>query len=220
MVSDKGVPRETLVYTLDNRGPYEVVRTCGHAVDWSRLQADRLEAVVVPVHHGCTCYEGTIRALRALPDPPHVLALCYDSGPAVVHRVFLAGGRAAVSIVQPMPDLLRALEDLLRTGFHYNALAEGYLTAKGAPETMAPPVKLGAREVELLRLLCCPEEHTYKQIAVLMVVSLSSIHTMRERLFTKLNVKSKAGLVLAAKALGLLEPEPDQLTAGATGPMA
>lgn len=64
-------------------------------------------------------------------------------------------------------------------------------------------IKLTDREAEFMRLACT--EYTYQQIAEEMNVTLKTIDGYRERLSSKLNIKSRVGLVMHAIKRGLVE---------------
>lgn len=57
-------------------------------------------------------------------------------------------------------------------------------------------VQLNAREIEFIKL--CASELTYKEIANKMQISARTAEGYREQLFTKLDVKSRQGLILYA----------------------
>jgi two-component system invasion response regulator UvrY len=69
---------------------------------------------------------------------------------------------------------------------------------------MKMPV-LSATEIYFLKLCC--SELTYKEIANKMKTTTGSIAGFRNRLFEKLNVNSRTGLVTIAFAMGLVSPE-------------
>ncbi|WP_428328067.1 response regulator [Mucilaginibacter sp.] len=58
------------------------------------------------------------------------------------------------------------------------------------------PIILNPRELEFLRL--ASSELTYKEIADQMCISIRTVDGYRDHLFTKLNIKSRIGLVLYA----------------------
>lgn len=58
--------------------------------------------------------------------------------------------------------------------------------------------KISPREMELIRLICNDREYTYQEIAHIMSVHLRTVDGFRKSLFSKLNMKSKTGLVMFA----------------------
>lgn len=72
------------------------------------------------------------------------------------------------------------------------------------PGDHAPRVdRLTESERRFIRLCCHAEGLAYKQIAHLMGVTLSTLHTHRRKVFKKLMVPSRTALVLLAVRLGL-----------------
>jgi DNA-binding CsgD family transcriptional regulator len=61
-----------------------------------------------------------------------------------------------------------------------------------------------ATEIEFLKLVCT--ELTYKEIAIQMKLNPRSIDTIRDSLFTRLDVKSRVGLAMYAIRHGIVNP--------------
>jgi DNA-binding CsgD family transcriptional regulator len=58
--------------------------------------------------------------------------------------------------------------------------------------------KISPREMELMRLICNDREYTYQEIAHIMSIHVRTVDGFRKSLFSKLNMKSKTGLVMFA----------------------
>ena len=58
--------------------------------------------------------------------------------------------------------------------------------------------KISPREMEFVRLICNDREYTYQEIAHIMNVHVRTVDGFRKSLFSKLNIKSKTGLVMFA----------------------
>ena len=58
--------------------------------------------------------------------------------------------------------------------------------------------KISPREMEFVRLICNDREYTYQEIAHIMTVHVRTVDGFRKSLFSKLNIKSKTGLVMFA----------------------
>jgi DNA-binding NarL/FixJ family response regulator len=98
-------------------------------------------------------------------------------------------------------DYRRAMDSLIRRGFHYSEVITGKLIHAVSQldepeESLKSLVTLNAREIDFLRMVC--SEMTYKEIAEKMFLSARTIDGYRDALFEKLNVKSRVGLVLYA----------------------
>jgi DNA-binding NarL/FixJ family response regulator len=128
-----------------------------------------------------------------------ILALSmYDNENSIIRMMKNGAKGYILKEVDPL-DFRRALDALLRKGFHYSELITGKLihaiSLLGEPdETIKSVVSLNAREIEFLKFVCT--EMTYKEIAEKMFLSARTIDGYRDALFEKLNVKSRVGLVL------------------------
>ncbi|RZL17825.1 MAG: response regulator transcription factor, partial [Pedobacter sp.] len=95
-------------------------------------------------------------------------------------------------------ELLQAMIDVSAKGFHYNKLLNTDIIeslVNAVNEQNSEP-DLTDRELQLLRLSCT--DKSYKEIADLMFLSPRTIESFKERLYEKLNVKTRQGLVLYA----------------------
>lgn len=89
-------------------------------------------------------------------------------------------------------ELLEAIKELYTKGIHFNSMVTGKLLHTVLHQQ--PNEVLTDRELDFLRLCCT--ELTYKEIASEMCVSVRTIDYYRDALFTKLNLRSRTGLVL------------------------
>jgi two-component system, NarL family, invasion response regulator UvrY len=94
-------------------------------------------------------------------------------------------------------ELKQALDDIRNKGFYYSELVSGTManTIKNESKKSDKPI-LNDREIKFLELACT--EMTYKEIADKMCLSFRTIDGYRDNLFSKLNVKSRVGLVIYA----------------------
>ena len=58
--------------------------------------------------------------------------------------------------------------------------------------------KISPREMEFMSLICNDREYTYQEIAHIMAIHVRTVDGFRKSLFSKLNMKSKTGLVMFA----------------------
>jgi DNA-binding NarL/FixJ family response regulator len=102
-----------------------------------------------------------------------------------------------LKVIQPAL-LEHALKEVYTNGFYYtenvsNTLMNSLNSSNGNNDR---EIILKEKELEFLKLACT--EMTYKQIADDMFLSPKTIENYREALFSKLNVKTRIGLVLYA----------------------
>lgn len=91
----------------------------------------------------------------------------------------------------------KAIDDITAFGF-YNSelLRQAVKSIQNRKESPVEKMKkeITPRELEFIKLLCGPGDYTYKAIAEIMKVSLSTVDGYRESLFFKLGVTSKTNL--------------------------
>ena len=130
-----------------------------------------------------------------------ILALSqYDNEHSIIRMMKNGCKGYILKDIDPL-QFRRALDSLLRKGFHYSELISGKLIhavsqLDESEEALKSIVSLNAREIDFLKLVC--SEMTYKEIAEKMYLSARTIDGYRDNLFEKLNVKSRVGLVLFA----------------------
>ncbi len=129
-----------------------------------------------------------------------------------------AGELDAASRLLAVADVWRTLSEDVRTGSAMQPVAasrcitrmpldrdavRAVLAAADAPSASFPPlpVDLTERELEVLRLLA--GGRTKRQVAELLFVSHSTVHTHTVHIYTKCGVSTRAGLAMFAMRHGL-----------------
>jgi len=130
-----------------------------------------------------------------------ILALSMHDNESSIIRMMKNGAKGYILRDISTMDYRRAMDSLIRRGFHYSEVITGKLIHAVSQlvepdESLKSVVKLNAREIDFLRMVC--SEMTYKEIAEKMFLSARTIDGYRDALFEKLNVKSRVGLVLYA----------------------
>lgn len=105
------------------------------------------------------------------------------------------------------PDELKfALHSVMQAGYYYSNHTTGRLVnlfRNNAEGHMGlHKAMLSVQELQFLHLAC--SDLTYKQIAQKMGLNPRSVDTLRDQLFTKLDVKSRVGLALVTIKHGLV----------------
>ena len=135
-----------------------------------------------------------------------VLALTTSDEEKVILQMLRAGAKGYL-LKDIHPSVLhKAIIETHEKGFYYTEqVSETLLHAHKIDSKNLPTVDLKPRELELLKYTA--KELTYKEIAEKMFLSPKTIDGYREKLFTKLDVKSRIGLVLYAFKEGLVDEE-------------
>ena len=124
----------------------------------------------------------------------HILALSmFDQEKEIIDMLKAGAGGYMVKESKPS-DLLLAIKTMIDKGFYINELVSGRLLVSLKQAQTKPTFT----ERELVFLQYCSTELTYKEIASLMNVSPRTVDNYRESLFSKLNIKSRTGLVVYA----------------------
>jgi LuxR family maltose regulon positive regulatory protein len=141
--------------------------------------------VLESLHHRAEALDSLARALTA-------------GVPAGLLRPFLEAG-------EPLQRLLAEAGRRPATGEHVRALRAAGSAATSSLTTTDGPgqERLSDRELEVLRLLATPLSGP--QIARQLFVSINTLRTHTKRIFTKLDVNTRAAAVSRAADLGLLQ---------------
>lgn len=102
-------------------------------------------------------------------------------------------------------ELKQAIDAVIRSGFYYSHNSTGKLLnlfrKDGMNNFQLRHTLLHDTEIIFLKMIC--SEMTYKEIASRMKLNPRSIDNLRDNLFTKLDVKSRVGLVMYAIRHGI-----------------
>ncbi len=133
-----------------------------------------------------------------------VLALTMEDEEKTILQMLRAGAKGYL-LKDIHPSVLhKAIYETLEKGFYYTEqVSDTLLHADKIKFNSLPKVTLKPRELEFLKLAC--KELTYKEVAEIMCLSPKTIDGYREKLFSKLNIKSRIGLVLYAFKENLVE---------------
>lgn len=136
-----------------------------------------------------------------------VLALSmYDNETSII-RMLKAGAKGYILKDSDPADLKSAIESLMVKGFHYSdhvnsRMMNAMNQMDEESNSLKSLVLLSEREIDFLKNTCT--ELTYKEIAEKMIVSVRTIDGYRDRLFEKLDVKTRVGLVMYAIKNGIV----------------
>jgi DNA-binding NarL/FixJ family response regulator len=135
----------------------------------------------------------------------NVLALSmFDEDIAVIGMLKAGAGGYVIKESSPH-ELYNAISEIKEKGFYINEMVSGKMLKNvQTPENAGSNgVLLTEREKEFIEF--CVSELTYKEIADRMKIAPRSVENYRENLFTKLQTKSRVGLVLFAIKNGIVK---------------
>jgi DNA-binding NarL/FixJ family response regulator len=136
----------------------------------------------------------------------HILMLTmYDSEFSLI-RLLQSGVKGFLKKDIHPAELKVAIQTVLQSGFYYSNHTTGKLANlfrnNKEGNMLLNQVILSEQEIQFLKLAC--SDLTYKEIAQKMHLNPRSIDTLRDHLFTKLDVRSRVGLAIVAIRNGVV----------------
>ena len=137
-----------------------------------------------------------------------VLALSmYDTESAII-RMLKCGAKGYLLKDSDPAELKEALDNLFSKGYYNSELINSKMmqviyNIDNESNDITKLIQITEKEAEFLKLICT--ELTYKEIAEKMMVSNSTVNNHREKLFEKLNLKTRIGLAMFAVRNGVVQ---------------
>ena len=134
-----------------------------------------------------------------------VLALSMMDDEQSIVRMLKSGVKGYLLKDAHPSELLNAMNTISDNGFYYTDFVTGRLinSLNENDSSKKQHQQLTEREIQFL-CLCC-SEYSYKEIADKLYISPRTADGYRDKLFEKLNIKSRVGLVLFAIRNGLFK---------------
>ncbi len=184
-----------LVNSFNGFTVLEVLKNGQELIDY--LQAKNVKPDIIlldlkmPVLNGID----TMKWLRKHLPEQKALALSMDDDENFILKMIRLGCRGyLLKDIEPK-EFLKALNAVIESGYYFNSeVSEALNNSNSINEIEFKP--LTKREMEFLQYAC--SEMTYKEVADKMNLSPKTIDGYRENLFSKLQVKSRVGMVIFA----------------------
>ena len=127
-----------------------------------------------------------------------VIALTMEDNESTIIKMLNAGAKGYLLKDMSPENLFQAIHIVHEKGIFYTDLVtQSLLRVKSETKTEKFLMEtLNVRELEFIKLAC--SELTYREIADKMFVSPRTIDGYRDSIFTKINVKTRVGIVLFA----------------------
>jgi DNA-binding NarL/FixJ family response regulator len=129
---------------------------------------------------------------REAPDTKIVVLTRHDEDDYVMAAI-RAGVKGYVLKSQPASELIRAMRDVSAGGLYLSPRVSGLVVGSLMSRSHTPQDPLSARERQMLKLIA--EEHSTKECASLLEISVKTAESHRTRLMQKLGIHTTAGLV-------------------------
>ncbi|HOZ41040.1 MAG: response regulator transcription factor [Flavobacteriales bacterium] len=212
IVDDHILVRKGLVELINGIGGYLVVLEASNGLELVRALEKGPDVQLALVDLNMPVMNGfeTLAWMKQHAPSIRPLALTFEGSEEAVVKAVRNGARGFL-LKDIEPEVLRfALDRVMEAGYYHTDLVHNSLVNNMDQQTSHERAKaeilaqLSPRELEFLRMLCDPDEHTYEEIGAAMNVHRRTIDGYRETLFRKLGVKSKTGAVVYAVRWGLL----------------
>lgn len=204
LADDHAILRKGLTYIVNALEDYEVVM---EAADGAELIAnienstEKPDICIMDIQmHGMNGYDATHHIRKRWPDIS-VLALSMHYNEFSIIRMLRGGAKGFLPKEAGPKDLEAAMNAILNGYVYYSDLVSEATVSKANNTSLAKKQDLNKNE--LLFLAYCCSDHSYKEIAEKMNISLRTVDWYRDKLSEKLNIKTRPGLVVFALQIGV-----------------
>jgi DNA-binding NarL/FixJ family response regulator len=162
--------------------------------------------IVMPVKDGIFA---TRQLKEELPEI-NVIALSMFNEDNLVVDMLDAGAKGYLLKNADKKEIMEAIRSVYKQVPYYCSSTSGKLAKMIAQSRFNPFTKIGKlsfsdKEMEIIKLLC--HEHSNKEIAEKLSLSVRTVEGHRLKIFEKVGVKSTTGLVIYAMKNGIFKPE-------------
>jgi len=208
LVDDHQLLRNALATLIDRSDICQVVIQCNNGKDFINTLRDENYPDVLLLDMNMPEMDGYDTAVWLQNKHPRIKTLMltmYDSEIAMI-RLLQVGIKGFLKKDIHPNEMINAITSVMADDFYYtpqtsNKLA-GLFRESSDRNTLLQKVMLDNTEIDFLKLVC--SEMTYKEIAIKMQLNPRSIDSIRDSLFSRLDVKSRVGLAMYAIRHGIV----------------
>lgn len=208
LCDDHAVVRSGLRHILDAEDDFDVVGEAGTAAEAVAVARETQPDVFV-MDVGLPDRSGIVATADVCKESPstRVLVLTVHDDVAYLRRAFEAGAAGYLLKEAADVELIQAVRQVASGRQYVHPVLGAALLAPDAPAARpaGPGGELSEREAEVLALIA--RGLTNAEIASQLYVSVRTVETHRSHIHQKLNVRTRAELVRAARDAGLLDDE-------------
>lgn len=207
MADDHILLRNALASLINNSGKCKVIIECSNGkelIDYLKSNQN-IDVIILdlnmPVLDG---YDTSVTLQKLFPEIKILMLTMYDSELALI-RLLKAGVKGFMKKDIHPKELLYAIESVHENGYYYSPQTSSKLAGLFRDDENSYPldkIMLTENEIYFLKLVC--SERTYKEIASELKLNPRSIDSMRDNLFTRLDIKSRVGLAMYAIKHGIV----------------
>ncbi len=208
MADDHALLRNALATLIDSFGDCKVIHHSGTGRELTNSMKENLIPDVAILDLNMPDMDGFETAEWMQNNYPqvHVLMLTmYDSELSLI-RLLQAGVKGFLKKDIHPAELKFAIHSVVQSGYYYSNHTTGKLVnlfrnSADGNKSLQKAI-LSDQELQFLKLAC--SELTYKEIAQQMGLNPRTVDTLRDQMFTKLDVKSRVGLAMVAIRHGVV----------------
>lgn len=208
MADDHVLLRSALANLIDSFDDCQVILQAGNGRELIASIEKGKEPDVVILDLNMPEMDGFETATRLQEQYPDMLVLMltmYDSELSLI-RLLQTGVRGFLKKDIHPSELRFAIQSVVQSGYYYSNHTTGKIVnlfrQQSDGSSLIQRSILNEQELQFLKLAC--SDLTYKEIAVEMGLNPRSVDTLRDQLFTKLDVRSRVGLAMVAIRQGVV----------------
>lgn len=210
IIDDHRIVRKGIKELLENLGNYVVVDEFENGVNFiGKLPELKTIPDVFILDYSMPMLNGieVLQKAMDIKEDYKFLLLTQHLEEDIINNAYKYGARGFLNKTCTAQDLKFAIDNIVSLG--YTNISEILKRIRNYNDTrleVSTLIEFSDKELFFLELVCDENEYTYNEIADKMNVSVKTVDFYRGRLFTKLNVKSKVGLVLYSFKYRLTKP--------------
>jgi len=196
LVDDHRLFRSGIASLINKFPQYKILFEAGDGEELSRKLTPKLKPHLILLDINMPKKDGiaTAQWIRAnYPDVNIIVLSMFEDAEKVLQMVKIGVKGYLLKDAEPL-EFERALQSVSQGEVYFPEFVTRHLISNFNQKT--DEVRLNIRELEFLKL--AGTELTYKEIADQMCISVRTVDDYRDRLFEKLQTKSRIGLVLYA----------------------
>jgi DNA-binding NarL/FixJ family response regulator len=209
IVDDHAIVREGIIRQLTADNALQVVMEAKHGHDLlEQLKNAAVPPDIAVIDISMPVMDGFTLSEELQTQYPSIKVLVLTAYVSEYNLALMVsnGIRGYLMKVAPPTDLINAIHAIYETGYYYsNELSEHTFRILQARNSKSKPFNIPEREMEFLKL-CCTDLR-YDQIAKEMNISINTLDGCRKRLFDRLGVSNRQGLMLFALESGIVNSQ-------------
>lgn len=196
IVEDEVVVREYLVHYMRQQDDFETVYSAGSVEDFLELSTEKGDPHVIMLDidlPGLTGIEGVKLIKRQYPESAVIMLTNYDDSERIFRSIY-AGANGYLLKDMPLPDLKRAVKEIMKGGGAFSPTVSKEIISFFQPKNGGGlDEELTSRQKQIAQLLV--QGLSYKAIAEHLGIALDTVRQHIKRIYNRLQINSKAELI-------------------------